>query len=81
MKKKKNHKMKLEYMAAKKFIIKSILKLSYIFNTSSFYYYSCDRFQGCCWPNGETNYCFICRFTLTDYPVEIEKIKDVREII
>lgn len=50
-------------------------------NTNSFYYCSCDQFQGCCWPNGKTNYCLICRFKETYYPVEVEKIKYVREII
>ena len=32
------------------------------FEFSSFCYCSREKFQGCCFVNGEENYCYICQF-------------------
>ena len=64
---------RLELMAAE-MIHYYVLNLLYIFTFSSWYYCSCKKFQGCELPNGEENYCYICRFKLNYYPAEIEKI-------
>ena len=63
---------RLENMAAE-MIYDYILHLSYIFQYSSWYYCSCNRFNGCQYQNGEENYYFICHFKLEYYPVDIEK--------
>ena len=70
---------RLENMATE-MIYYYILNLSYIFQYSSWYYCSCNRFNGCQYQNGEENYCFICQFKLEYYPGDIEKIFDPREI-
>ena len=70
---------KTEDMAAE-MIYYYIFNLSYIFQYSTWYYCSCNRFNGCQYQNGEENYCFICQFKLECYPGDIEKIFDPREI-
>ena len=57
-----------------------ILNLSYIFQYSSWYYYSCNRSNGCQYQNAEENSGFICQFKLEYHPGDIEKIFDPREI-
>ena len=49
-----------QYLAAKK-IHYYIVNLAYIFEFSSFYYCSCEKFQGRRFANGEENYCYICQ--------------------
>ena len=70
---------RLEYMAAE-MIFYYILNLSYIFQYSSWYYCSCNRFQGCQYRNGEEFYCFICWFQLEYNPRDIEKIFNTQKI-
>ena len=70
---------RLEYMAAE-MIFYYILNLSYIFQYSSWYYCSCNRFQGCQYRNGEEFYCFICQFQLEYNPRDTKKIFDTQKI-
>ena len=69
----------LEHMAPE-IIFYYILNLLYIFKYDSWYYCSCNRFQGCQYRNGEEFYCFICQFWLEYYPRDIEKILDTQKI-
>ena len=71
---------RLENMTAKE-IFYRMLNLAKIFMYSSFYYCSCDRFQCCCLPNGEENYCFICRFKVVYYAVEVGRCRKPAKIV
>ena len=70
---------RLEYMSGE-MIFYYILNLSYIFQYSSWYYCSCNRFQGFQYRNGEEFYWFICRFQLEYNPRDIEKIFNTQKI-
>lgn len=60
---------KLTLMAARK-----------IYHFSSWYYCSCQKFQGCVFKNGEDLYCFICRFKMAYNLRDIEGIKCPQKI-
>ena len=62
----------LQYLTAGK-VHYYIVNLAYIFEFSSFYYCSCEKFQGCCFANGEENYCYICQFRVKYNWIKIEK--------
>ena len=69
---------KLEYMANKK-VMYYILNLANIFTYHSWYWCSCKKFQGCSLPNGEENYCYICKFKF-DYNIEdMYKLKNQKK--
>ena len=48
------------------------MNLTYIFEFGSFYCF-CKKFQGCCFANGEENYCYICQFKVKYNWIKIEK--------
>ena len=78
----------LQYLTARK-VHYYIVNLAYVFEFGSFYYCSCKKCQGCCFANGEENYCYICQFKVkynwikiekTSNPFKIEKIyKSIKE--
>ena len=49
------------------------MNLANIFEFDSFYYCSCKKFEGCCFANGEENYCYICQFKVKYNWIKIEK--------
>ena len=57
-----------------------VLNLASIFESSGYYYCTCDRFQGCRHQNGEENYCSICKFKIDYYPKEIKKYINPKDI-
>ena len=71
---------RLEYLTAKE-IFSRIPNLSLIFKHGSFYYCTCSGFQGCCFQNGEKDYCFICQFKVNYDPMIVEKHRNPAEII
>ena len=71
---------RLDYLAAKRGYY-YILNLACIFGFSSWYYCTCEKFQGCCLPNLEENYCFICQFKVEFNPYETEKIIEPLKIV
>ena len=62
----------LQYLTARK-VHYYIVNLAYIFEFSSFCYCFCQKFQGCCFANGEENYCYICQFKVKYNWIKIEK--------
>ena len=70
----------LNYMAAET-IFYYILNILYIFQNISYYYCTCEKFQGCQFKNGEEFCCFICQFQLEYQPKDIEKIFGIQKII
>ena len=62
----------LQYLTTRK-VYYYIVNLAYIFEFSSFSYCFCQKFQGCCFANGEENYCYICQFKVKYNWTKIEK--------
>ena len=62
----------MDYLTAKSTLLR--VKFSMHFEFSSWYYYTCKKFQDCCLPNLEENYCFICQIKVEFNAYEIEKI-------
>ena len=57
-----------------------VLNISYISTYSSWYYFQCNKFQGCAFLNGEEFYCFICQFQIDCHATEIEHLFDPKKI-
>ena len=70
---------KLEYIAAKK-VFYYTLNLAYIFQYSSWYYCTCNRFQGCRLENGEKDYYYISRFQNNYHSEKINKCINPKDI-
>ena len=78
----------LQYLTTRK-VHYYIVNLAYIFAFSSFCYCFSQEFQGCCFANGEENYCYISQFKVkynwitiekTSNPFKFEKIyKSIKE--
>ena len=58
-----------------------ILNLSHIFEYQSWYWWSCQRFQGCSLENGEEYYYYICRFKFDYFVNEMFKIRNSKKNI
>ena len=69
----------LQYLTVRKVHYYTV-NLAYIFEFSRFSYCSCKKFQGCCFANGEENYCYICQFKVKYNWIKIEKTSNTLRI-
>ena len=69
---------KLEILVSRE-VAYQILNLSHIFEYQSWYWWSCQRFQGCSLENGEEYYYYICKFKFDYFVNEMFKIRNSKK--